>query len=157
MDDIPALAQHFAERAAIRFGLAPVVPGQADIELLQNYDWPGNIRELGAVIDRAAILGNGQSLEIAAALGLTMPRAANAAVVDTHTQAFRLRSGRIAPLNEATRVHIEAALRATHGRIEGPRGAARILQINPHTLRARMRKLKIDWSAFRQEAEEEVE
>jgi transcriptional regulator with GAF, ATPase, and Fis domain len=155
--DIPALAQHFAERAAIRFGLAPVVPGQADIELLQNYDWPGNIRELGAVIDRAAILGNGQSLEIAAALGLTMPRAPDATVVDTDTQAFRLRSGRIAPLNEATRVHIEAALRATHGRIEGPRGAARILQINPHTLRARMRKLKIDWSAFRQPADDDVQ
>ena len=46
--------------------------------------------------------------------------------------------------------HIEAALRATHGRIEGRHGAARLLAINPHTLRARMRKLKIDWSAFRE-------
>ena len=45
--DIPSLAKHFAQRAAIRFGLAPVVPTDADIELLQGYDWPGNIRELG--------------------------------------------------------------------------------------------------------------
>jgi transcriptional regulator with GAF, ATPase, and Fis domain len=48
------------------------------------------------------------------------------------------------------RAHIESALAATHGRVEGPRGAARLLAINPHTLRARMRKLKIDWSAFRE-------
>src|SRR5262249_19443049 len=43
VDDIPALANHFAQRAAIRFGLAPVVPSEADIELLKRYDWPGNI------------------------------------------------------------------------------------------------------------------
>ena len=46
--------------------------------------------------------------------------------------------------------HIERALSATHGRIEGPFGAARVLGINPHTLRARMRKLGIEWSRFRQ-------
>jgi transcriptional regulator with GAF, ATPase, and Fis domain len=45
--------------------------------------------------------------------------------------------------------HIEAALAATHGRVEGPHGAARLLQINPHTLRGRMRKLGINWSHFR--------
>jgi transcriptional regulator with GAF, ATPase, and Fis domain len=61
-----------------------------------------------------------------------------------------VRLGRIATLNEAMRTHIEMALRATHGRVEGARGAARMLQINPHTLRARMRKLKIDWAAFRE-------
>ena len=71
--DIPSLAKHFAQRAAIRFGLAPVLPSDADIELLQGYDWPGNIRELGAVIDRAAILGDGRSLELAAALGVSGP------------------------------------------------------------------------------------
>jgi transcriptional regulator with GAF, ATPase, and Fis domain len=47
------------------------------------------------------------------------------------------------------RAHIEAALHATNGRVEGACGAARLLQINPHTLRARMRKLKIDWAAYR--------
>jgi transcriptional regulator with GAF, ATPase, and Fis domain len=47
------------------------------------------------------------------------------------------------------RRHIEAALRQANGRVEGPHGAARMLRINPHTLRARMRKLKIDWRAFR--------
>jgi transcriptional regulator with GAF, ATPase, and Fis domain len=47
------------------------------------------------------------------------------------------------------RRHIEVALGATQGRVEGPFGAARLLRINPHTLRARMRKLKIDWKGFR--------
>jgi transcriptional regulator with GAF, ATPase, and Fis domain len=48
------------------------------------------------------------------------------------------------------RRHIELALGTTHGRIEGRYGAARLLKINPHTLRARMRKLKIDWRGYRQ-------
>jgi hypothetical protein len=47
------------------------------------------------------------------------------------------------------RRHIESALEATRGRVEGPYGAAGLLRINPHTLRARMRKLKIDWRRFR--------
>ncbi len=45
--------------------------------------------------------------------------------------------------------HIERALAVTHGRIEGPDGAAAVLGINPHTLRARMRKLAVDWRRFR--------
>ncbi len=51
----------------------------------------------------------------------------------------------------ANREAIEVALRRTHGRIEGPRGAAAALGINPHTLRARMRKLGLDWARFREE------
>ena len=46
--------------------------------------------------------------------------------------------------------HIEVALRLAHGRIEGPRGAAALLGINPHTLRARMRKLGVNWQEFRE-------
>lgn len=53
------------------------------------------------------------------------------------------------PLGAAMVSHIERALQATHGRIEGPFGAAKLLGINPHTLRARMRKLGIDWARFR--------
>lgn len=157
--DIPSLAKHFAQRAAIRFGLAPVVPSDADFELLQGYDWPGNIRELGAVIDRAAILGDGRSLELAAALGVAGPtlrrvdRPAN--VLEPNGQSVR--RNHVATLNDAMRVHIESALRLARGRIEGPRGAAKHLAINPHTLRARMRKLKIDWSAFRDSADDLID
>jgi transcriptional regulator with GAF, ATPase, and Fis domain len=151
VEDIRSLAMHFAQRAAIRFGLAPVVPSEADIALLHGYDWPGNIRELGAVIDRAAILGDGHSLEFAAALGIGVPSGlrmiAQPEIAAGNTTATR--RNKIATLNDAMRDHIEAALTASRGRVEGPRGAARLLAINPHTLRARMRKLKIDWTAFR--------
>jgi transcriptional regulator with GAF, ATPase, and Fis domain len=152
-DDIPALATHFAQRAAIRFGLAPVLPTEEDFELLKSYDWPGNIRELGAVIDRAAILGDGHSMELAAALGVSAPTLSSVskAAADSNATAARITGNRqrVATLDDAMRTHIESALRLTRGRIEGPRGAARLLAINPHTLRARMRKMKIDWSVFR--------
>ena len=105
--DIPALAIHFAQRAAIRFGFAPVVPTVADFELLQTYDWPGNIRELGAVIDRAAILGDGGSLELAAALGVAPPVTlrASAAMPNSSLSAFGPRRNKIVTLDEAMRTH----------------------------------------------------
>jgi len=158
LEDIPAMANHFAERAATRFGLAPVMPSAMDVQLLQTYDWPGNIRELGTVIDRAAILGNGRTLELAAALGLAAPRRPSAPpsrvapVIEPLSTPAGLVSAApasLATLDAAMRAHIEAALRATHGRVEGHYGAAKILGINPHTLRARMRKLNINWSTYR--------
>jgi transcriptional regulator with GAF, ATPase, and Fis domain len=154
-EDIPALARHFAERAALRFGLAPVTPSEAQVALLQSYDWPGNIRELGAVIDRAAILGNGQTLELAAALGLASPRRPHEGAVRRvrDDQTDELAHRRIETLDDAMRQHIESALRATHGRVEGRSGAAQLLAINPHTLRARMRKLGIKWARFRGDQE----
>ncbi|HEY8122479.1 MAG TPA: helix-turn-helix domain-containing protein, partial [Myxococcota bacterium] len=57
--------------------------------------------------------------------------------------------GAIATLDAAMRAHIERALAHTRGRVEGERGAARLLAINPHTLRARMRKLRIELARFR--------
>jgi transcriptional regulator with GAF, ATPase, and Fis domain len=55
----------------------------------------------------------------------------------------------LATLDEAMRQHIERALAVTEGRIEGRHGAARLLAINPHTLRSRMRRLGVDWRSFR--------
>ena len=69
-EDIAALAEHFARRAALRFGLTPQLPSPQDIALLTDYAWPGNVRELAAVIDRATILGAGKRLEVGKALGL---------------------------------------------------------------------------------------
>ena len=145
--DIAALAEHFAQRAARRFGLKPQRPTPADLALLASYDWPGNIRELISVIDRAAILGEGHTLEIAKSLGTAQSRPARPAPAVASTGDPS--AGSIASLNEAMRWHIEAALATTRGRIEGPRGAAVLLNINPHTLRARMRKLGIEWRTFR--------
>ncbi len=148
--DIPALAHHFAERAATRFGLHPLPPSETDIALLVAYHWPGNIRELGTVIDRAAILGDGKSLEVSTALGVipSDPRSTVTAPATLHRATLSRQE--ITSLDEALRRHIVLALRATQGRIEGPKGAAKLLQINPHTLRAKMRKLKLDWSHYRE-------
>lgn len=153
-DDIPALAVHFAQRAAVRFSLPLVLPSDEDVALLSEYRWPGNIRELGAVIDRAAILGNGERLEVGPALGLSTQHALASPAADAPTRPHRLGSfAQILPLDEAMKQHIEAALTVTKGRIEGSRGAAAALKINPHTLRARMRKLGIDWNRFRENDE----
>lgn len=167
LEDIPALVRHFTHRAATRFGLPPVEPSPADLQQLAAYDWPGNIRELGAVIDRAAILGGGRHLDVGAALGLGRqpltppPRApADATLYEVVPEdppapppspaSAAPASGEIVPLATAMRQHIERALIATRGRIEGRRGAAALLDINPHTLRARMRKLRIDATTFRE-------
>lgn len=153
LGDISELACHFAERAAARFMLPRALPTSEDIRLLSAYPWPGNIRELAAVIDRAAILGEGRRLEVAKALGVTTEIPTTVAGNDP-TSAKPVQSNRFQTLDEAMKQHVEAALRLSRGRIEGRRGAAALLHINPHTLRARMRKLKIDWTQFREREEE---
>ena len=143
-EDIPALAEHLADRAARRFGLRPQPPSTEDISILRNYDWPGNVRELASVIDRAAILGDGEGLQVLKALGAT-PNSNGERPSPESIDA----PGAIVPLDEAMRQHIERALKATRGKIEGRDSVATLLEINPHTLRARMRKLGIDWKQFR--------
>jgi transcriptional regulator with GAF, ATPase, and Fis domain len=143
-NDIRAFAEYFAERAANRFGLKPVPVSDDDVRVLTEYRWPGNVREIAAVMDRAVLIGQGRSLNVTAALGLsTRPSAVPSPTIDAAPPTT------IEPLDTIIKRHIEAALAATRGRIEGPYGAARVLRINPHTLRARMRKLKIDWAMFR--------
>jgi len=153
LDDIPSLARHFAARAASRFGLSLVEPSATDLQVLRKYAWPGNIRELGAVIDRAAILGDGKSLEVAKSLGFgitpSQPAPPPPTFYEVTTDDLHPPSPGIASLDTAMQQHIEKALAATRGKIEGRGGAAGILGINPHTLRARMRKLGISWSKFR--------
>jgi hydrogenase-4 transcriptional activator len=149
LNDIPPLVEHFSERAAHRFGLPFVDATPDNLSILQSYDWPGNIRELGAVIDRAVILGGGKKLDVATALGFgatlrsEKPSAQSSSLVGINPSAA------LASLDEVAKTHIELVLTKTRGKVEGKGGAADILKINPHTLRARMRKLKIDWSKFR--------
>ena len=130
--DIPALAHHFAQRAAVKLGLPQRLPNDDDIALLRTYDWPGNVREMATVIERAALLGEGRRLAIAAALGLATTR--------THQQSD---SSILLTLDQVMAQHIKLALETTQGRIEGAHGAAQLLGINPNTLRSRMRKLGI--------------
>jgi transcriptional regulator with GAF, ATPase, and Fis domain len=154
LDDLPALATHFALRACERFGSRALAPTPADLERLAAYPWPGNVRELQSVIDRAVILGGGERLEVAAALGgaVPPPRAGAAPAPAASEPGDAGRGDRFPSLDEAMARHIEAALARSGGRIEGPDGAAQRLRINPHTLRARMRKLGVDPRRFRRAA-----
>jgi len=146
LEDIPELASHFAERAARRFGLRPQTPTDSDLALLSGYAWPGNVREFASVLDRAALLGEGTHLEVAAALGIApVTLRANAGVAVPE----EVDDGQIVTLDEAMKRHIERALAHTDGKIEGKGGVAELLAINPHTLRARMRKLELDWRSFK--------
>lgn len=143
--DIPSMATHFALKAAERLGLTPQPPSPQDMTRLIDYPWPGNVRELAAVIERAAILGEGRTLAVARALGAhpVVPSAAPSPA--SPLQAPRAMDS----LEAVNRRHIEQALERSFGRIAGPFGAARILGINPETLRSRMRKLGIDWRRYR--------
>lgn len=144
-NDVRAFAEYFAERAADRFGLRRIAVSDEDVRLLAEYRWPGNVREMSAVMERAVLIGQGRTLDVPTALGL----GSRATRTPLKLEAEPAPSGRIEPLDVVIRRHIEAALTETLGRIEGPHGAARRLQVNPHTLRARMRKLKIAWRAYR--------
>ena len=149
-EDIPAMAAHFAGRAGRRLAGAALVPTPHDVSLLLAYSWPGNVRELASVIERAAILGDGRRLEVAAALGVLnggrMPGFAGPGSSEVGDRGAAV----VVPLDRAMARHIESALVACRGRIEGPFGVARLLDVNPHTLRARMRRLGIDWQAYRE-------
>jgi hydrogenase-4 transcriptional activator len=150
VEDIPALAAHLASRAGRRLGGTPLTLTREDEELLTAYPWPGNVRELAAVIERAAILGNGRGLAVRAALGPAAPRAGRMSAKEWSARsAVTARIDESMTLDAAMKAHIARVLRATHGRIEGPFGAAGSLGINPHTLRARMRKLGMNWASFR--------
>lgn len=149
-DDIPALVSHFSAAAGTRLFGVPLAANAADVAMLVEYAWPGNVRELAAVLERAAILGDGKRLEVAAALG-----ASPAVVKAAPTGWWVLGEDEVeaeASAEPATTTEIEGMLSAVReclGRIEGPFGAARKLGVNPHTLRARLRRFRIDWAQFR--------
>jgi transcriptional regulator with GAF, ATPase, and Fis domain len=168
--DIPEMASHFAKRAANKFGLHAVELSPTDIKRLTDYRWPGNIRELQAVMDRAVILGRGTRLDIENSLGTgtvqrfvpayesdeptfyeVIPEQTIPALVSYGTDPKNIPpSDGLCELDDAIRQHIEKALSKSRGQVEGKRGAAQMLGINPHTLRAKMRKLGIQWDRFRE-------
>jgi DNA-binding NtrC family response regulator len=139
--DIAALAEHFTARAAQRFGLVGLRVTPADVALLQRYDWPGNVRELSAVIERAAILGEGGRLDVERSLGTSA--AAPSPRERLASEPEPVAGGPFLTLDEAMTKHIERALVKCGGRIDGPRGAAKLLAIHPNTLRSRMAKLGV--------------
>jgi len=145
-DDIPLLVHYFLARYAAKIGRKITrVPPEAMRHLLV-YGWPGNVRELENVIERAVILSRGPNLEVEPELLPSAPRMsppppARAPEKEESTPAARV--GRPAALDQVERTHILTVLHQTSWRIDGLTGAARVLGLNPSTLRSRMQKLGI--------------
>jgi transcriptional regulator with GAF, ATPase, and Fis domain len=95
---------------------------------LQDYPWPGNVRELENVIERAVINSSGPKLRLAD---------------DLARPVHKEMSAHLKSLQAIERDHIIRVLEQTNWRIDGPKGAAVILDMNPSTIRSRMRKLEI--------------
>jgi PAS domain S-box-containing protein len=125
-EDIPLLSYYFVERFARKMHKRIEGVSQPCMHRLRNYRWPGNVRELASVIERAVILCEGNTLE-----EVDVPVGGPAALQDNLN------------LDHLQRQHILDVLDQCGGTIEGPRGAAARLGINPATLRSRLKKLGI--------------
>ncbi|MFN0084713.1 MAG: sigma 54-interacting transcriptional regulator [Blastocatellia bacterium] len=150
--DIPQLAMFFLARFSRRFGRAVEGIAQETIDLMMNYHWPGNIRELQNLIERGVVLSNGSALTLDPAL-LSSQQAGHAVAAPSAASEKRPSAARPAPgsqttapptsLHELQRQHILNALAQTNWVIEGDNGAAKILNLHPNTLRSRLKKLGI--------------
>ena len=150
--DVPLLAHFLVARFAARIGVRIESVGKATMERLSGYPWPGNIRELENILERAVILSNGPTLELDPEVfaSVTATRPANAA---PPTASGSEREGPAAAgagpkpplesLEATTRNHILTALEKSGWVIDGPRGTAKVLGLHPNTLRSRMKKLGI--------------
>ena len=133
-EDIPLLVSHYARQLGERLGKSiGEVPAQV-MRAFTEYDWPGNIRELQNVIERAVIVSSDGVLRLPEPL--VQARTAFLGDVRASNDPTPVSS-----LNEAEREHILRALEATGWRINGPNGAAAMLKLHPSTLRFRMKKL----------------
>jgi PAS domain S-box-containing protein len=149
-EDIPLLTTFFVERFARQFGKQISGVAQDTMELLSRYDWPGNIRELQNVIERAAVLSKAPVLR----LGSDLLPARNAAPAEEVVSLSNAHSAESAhsTLEQVEKRYILNILEQTSWVIEGDRGAAKILDLHPNTLRSRMKKLGIDRSSGKVEA-----
>jgi len=152
--DIPLLVSFFVQGFVNKFGRKIDAVQKKTMDLLMDYAWPGNIRELQNTIERAVILATGPSLSLDPAF---LPKTSAAEALPHNSSSGRPESApRIeeqhvsspeAPfpsLEQMERNHILAALNRSSGVIDGSNGAAKILEIHPNTLRSRMIKLGID-------------
>jgi formate hydrogenlyase transcriptional activator len=151
--DIPQLVSFFLQRFATKFGRKIEATQKETMDLLMDYPWPGNIRELQNIIERAVVLAEGPILYIDPAfllrayaardLGVApsvAPVRVDPSVSEKHSQSA---DASFQSLEQMERNHILAALDRSGGVIDGPNGAARILNLHANTLRSKMDKLGI--------------
>ncbi len=129
-DDIPALSNYFMTKYSKRLGKDIYSISEQCMKKLSGYSWPGNIRELENIIERAVILTTGDVLEVTQQL----VKPSELLCADNQTSSR---------LEDIEREHIIKILDQTEWQIHGKNGAARILDMNPSTLRSMMKKLGI--------------
>ena len=136
-EDIPVLATHFVELSAKELGWPKPRLTRAGIETLQNYDWPGNIRELRNVIERAVILAQGGALEFDLPENESNPTSIER--TDVNQPESRLLTE--PEIRRLERENIFAVLQKTGWKIKGANGAAELLGLKANTLIARIKKM----------------
>ncbi|OGU08962.1 MAG: Fis family transcriptional regulator [Geobacteraceae bacterium GWC2_55_20] len=129
-EDIPLLVNHFVAKFNKKMGNQIEIVPKDTLTELQGYRWPGNVRELESVIERAVIISQGKMLQVLDSF-------------ETYQKAEEPSVFEIKSLEELEQDHILRVLQKTGWRIEGEKGAAVLLGLNPSTLRARMRKFGI--------------
>jgi formate hydrogenlyase transcriptional activator len=140
--DIPALAEFFLARCARKLGKPLRTIDPDALARLQAHSWPGNIRDLQNTIERAAILSSGEVLRIDWPLEAG-PQSCFAAAAPKPTAASSGNGAAVYRLEEMERLHFISVLKRTRGVIEGPNGAAKLLDLKPSTARFRIKKLGI--------------
>jgi formate hydrogenlyase transcriptional activator len=145
--DIPQLVAFYIARFSKRLGKKIDGVSRESMQNLTNYPWPGNIRELQNVIERAVILATEPTLRLDCQLMPILASTIGGEVLEMSAQddeqAILESSTRTLTLDEVDRNHIRAVLQLTGGVIDGPKGAAKMVNIHPNTLRHRMKKLGI--------------
>ncbi len=147
-EDIPPLVHYFVRRFSLKIGRKITHIQRETMERLMNYSWPGNVRELENVIERAVILSRGIELEVAPGVLPEIAVVAGAQAAAPRPAAEEKSPGAPSPqsIDQVERGHILAVLMRTNWRIEGTDGAAALLNLNPSTLRSRMKKLGVQRS-----------
>ena len=140
------LAHQFMQRMARKLGKPIERIAPSTLAQLRRYSWPGNIRDLQNTIERAAVLANGSELVVDWELGppaVGGNGSAGSQVSAAPAQPPRSAGAEAQSLEAIERGHIIAMLRKSRGVVEGPQGAAQLLEMNPSTVRFRMKKLSI--------------
>jgi formate hydrogenlyase transcriptional activator len=140
-EDVTQLAMFFVQKHAKRIGRSVESVSRESLDRLADYEWPGNVRELENVIERALVLSSGGVLDASQGLVPAQPAPPMTGGASTARDAVPVGRTAAARLDDVERAHIAATLEETKWVIEGPRGAARILDMHPNTLRSRMKKL----------------
>ena len=141
--DIPALACHFVDQIAARMGKPSEALSARSLDRLLAHDWPGNIRELQNVIERAIILARDGNIEIPELSENAPRRDASPSTNPPESRDPAARSPASHALAEVSKAHILRVLNETNWVIAGPRGAAARLEMKRTTLNFRMKKLGI--------------